>query len=439
MNMVRQQRHGAGGRTDAPGGRWTRRRVAVSGLASCVLVLGVLAAQAAAPATARGHHSHHRSAFTQVNLVSDIEGMAQITDPALKNPWGLAFGPSTPAWVANNFNPASKCPESDPECIPAPEDLLTKITLYSGANATTPLVTKVPLEVSGSSPTGVVFNPTTSFVINQGGVDTPARFLFNETFLNSAGDAPEARITGWSNVPAPAPSTTSTDARKDPALHFGLALVPGEDDDDSMLLAADGVNGVIDVFDSKFQPVTTPGLFTDPGAAEDGLAPYNVTFLDGRVYVAYFNDPEAAGFSLGAVSVFKPDGRFKKRLVTSRKLEGPWGMAIAPDDWGRFGGRLLVGNVDNGKIFAFNKSNGHFRGTVRDAHGDPIVNPGIWGIAFGNGTIGTPRTLLFVAGVGEEVGGFGDEIYEHGLGRSRPGPSHVPEIPLTGGRRAGVA
>lgn len=385
-----------------------------------VLVLGLLGGSAgsSAGATGRDHDEHREHAFRQVNLVSDIKGMARLTDPQLKNPWGLAFGPTTPAWVNNQFNPASACPDENPDCIPAPQDLLTKITLYAGANGKMP-ITKVPLEVEASSPTGMVFNPTENFQIDQGAGLTPARFLFNEIFVDSAGTAPESRITGWAPATPQPQVTTSTDARKDPALHFGLALVPGNEHREPRLLAADGLNSVIDVFDDQFQPVTEPGMFTDPRAEDQGLAPYNVTFLRGKVYVAY------VGEDRGAISVFKPNGRFQERLVTSRRLVGPWGMAITPRHWGGFHHDLLVGNVDNGRINAFDLDDGDFEGTLRNGHGRPLVNPGLWGIAFGNGVIGTPRTLLFVAGVGEEVGGLGEEIYEHGLmGAIRPAKGH---------------
>jgi uncharacterized protein (TIGR03118 family) len=379
-------------------------------------VLGVLSGSAGSPAGASdGDHGHHHGrAFRQVNLVSDIEGMAQLTDPALRNPWGLVFGPTTPAWVNNQFNPASACPEDNPDCLPAPEDLLTKITLYAGANGQAP-ISKVPLEVQASSPTGIVFNPTSTFLIDQGAGPVPARFIFNENFVDDAGVAPEGRVTGWAPADPPPLTTTPTSAIKDPGLHFGLALVPGGHHRGARLLAADGLNGVIDVFNNQFQPVTRPGLFVDPRAAQQGLFPYNVTFLEGKVYVAY------AGENRGAVSVFRANGRFEKRLVTSRRLVGPWGMAIAPRPWGGFGGDLLVGNVDDGRINAFDLDDGDFEGTLRDGHGRALVNPGLWGIAFGNGVIGTPRTLLFVAGIGEEVGGFGEEVYEHGLmGAIRP-------------------
>src|SRR5690348_8587767 len=120
---------------------------------------------AASTATASAHHGD-RLAFRQVNLVSDLPGRAQLLDKEVRNPWGIALGPTTPLWVNNQFNPASDC-----NCIPAPEDLLTKITLYQGANGTDP-ISKVPLEVTASSPTGMVFNPTSDFVINQDGTRT---------------------------------------------------------------------------------------------------------------------------------------------------------------------------------------------------------------------------------------------------------------------------
>ena len=366
-----------------------------------------------ASATAPGPDSDH--AFSQVNLVSDVTTAgAQLIDPAVRNPWGIAMGPTTPLWVNNQFNPASNTP------TPTAADLLTKVTLYRGANGIDP-ITKVPLEVTASSPFGIVFNPTSSFQVTQNGVKAPARFLFNEV-VPGPGGAPVAQVTGWSNASSPTPTTTATTkAMKVGAVQLGLALVPGKPDryghpakdgkDGPRLLAADGVNGVIDVYDGHFKALMRPHAFVDPRSASDGLAPYNVAFLNGRVYVTYATQ----GTPGGAVSVFTRDGRFIKRLVSGAPLNGPWGLAIAPPHWGGFGGALLVGNVDSGQINAFNPRTGHMLGTLSDAAGMPLVNPGLWGLAFGNGTIGTPRTLLFAAGIGEAAGGFGEHIYEHGL------------------------
>src|SRR3954447_24098182 len=268
---MRQLRAGAvlGARLGTSHVRTKGRGLHPRGGAALVLALGLVATMAAttstgANAAATAKHGHDRGMFRQVNLVSDIPGLATLVDPAVKNPWGIAFGSgkdATPLWVNNQFNPASGSG--------LPADQLTKITLYRGANGVDP-ISKVPLEVQASSPTGIVFNPTSDFVINQEGTDTPARFLFNETFLNESGTAPEGRITGWSNIPVPAPTTTSTDARKDPGLPFGLALVRKHNGPPAHLLVADGISGGIDIYDTNFDQVTKPGRFQDPNTAADG-------------------------------------------------------------------------------------------------------------------------------------------------------------------------
>ncbi len=396
------------------------------------MTVATIGATSGAADAATGGHDR-KDAFRQVNLVSDLESTHPIVvDPEVKNPWGIALGPTTPLWVNNNFNPALA--DLCETCVPAPADLLTKITLYKGANGKEPF-TKVPLEVTASSPTGMVFNPTDSFVVDQRGVMAPARFLFNEVVVNEAGTDAVAEVTGWSNASNPPPTiTAATKASRDGAFHFGLALVPGEPGEPAepgksgtsgpRLVAvgslSDGVTATVDIYDAAFNRLDLPGAFVDPDS--DGLVPYNVAFLKGRVYVTY----TSADGTGDALSVFNREGKFLKRLVTGSPLAGPWGMTIAPADWGDFGGALLVGNVgaqdangvinvNSGTINAFNRRNGHLLGTVSDAHGDAIVNPGLWGLAFGNGTIGTPHTLLFSAGIGSAPGGFGDDGYSHGL------------------------
>jgi uncharacterized protein (TIGR03118 family) len=376
------------------------RRFRAATAAVTMTSVALAGAAATAGATAPSPNSHN--AFRQVNLVSDLTTVgAKIIDPAVRNPWGIAMGPTTPLWVDNQFNP--NC-TTFPDCAAA--DLLTKVTLYKGANGHDP-IQKVGLEVTASSPFGIVFNPTKSFVVKQNMVKAPARFLFNEF------GAGQARVTGWSNATSPPPTTTVTKATKAGTIQTGLALVP----DESMgrgkaveprLLAADFVNGVIDVYNGKFKHLKTPHAFVDKRAAKNGFTPYNVAYLKGRVYVAYgsFEKPG------GALTVFTKDGRLIKRLVTGKPLSLPWGMTIAPEHWGRFGGAILVGNVESGQINAFNRRNGHLLGTISDKYGKPLINPGLWGLAFGNGTIGTPKTLLFAAGIGETPI---EGVYEHGL------------------------
>ena len=333
----------------------------------------------------------------QMDLASDVPGLAPLLDSDVRNPWGIDFGPATPLWVNNQAS--------------------NTITLYRGANGTDPF-TKIPLVVTANSPTGMVFNPTGSFMINQGGVTAPARFLFNE--FDFASPPPVGEISGWSPASAPPPPTTTVVRTHKPgAFYGGLALVPNWGPSGAALLAADSQNGTIDVYNTRFEKVMVGRhAFVDPMRT---APPYNVMYLGGRVYVAYAPPPGQPGVS--ALSVFTSHGRFIKRLATGGALAGPWGMAIAPKHWGEFGGALLVGNVDDGRINAFNPWSGRFLGTLRDRHGKPLVNPGLWGIKFGNGVIGTPQTLIFAAGIGKESHVFGAEVYQHGLiGLIKPMP-----------------
>ena len=136
--------------------------------------------------------------------------------------------------------------------------------------------------------------------------------------------------------------------------------------------------------------------------------------------------------------MFSRDGKLLKRLIRGGPLNGPWGVALAPSNWGAFSGDLLVGNEDGGQINAFDPASGQFQGTVSGENGEPIAHDGLWGIAFGNGVIGTPETLIIVAGVDEYVHGIIEGITprtrhvgRHGPGRRDwlPGPAG-PVIPV---------
>lgn len=397
-------------RAQASSGQRSRRHLRLGGLVVALTMTAALTG-VSGPAGAsqrhdRGHHDD--SSFTQVNLISDLGtyGPGVLVDAAVKNPWGIDFGPATPLWVSNQFS--------------------GKVTVYAGANASTPTVTKVPIQVDANDPTGMVFNPTDSFQITENGLTAKANFLWNENlnvFAQTPTGPPVGQISGWSNVtanPAPGRNSRVVKVSTEPGGYAGLTLVPATHRHGPRILAANAVTSSIDVFDANFDPITSHHkLFVDRAAVRQGLAPYNVWALDGRVYVAY---AFGQGTHADAVSVFTSGGRFLKRLVTDGPLAGPWGMAIAPHHWGELGGALLVGNVDDGIINAFNPRNGHWLGALKDDAGHPLVNPGLWGLKFGNGVFGTPDDLVFAAGVGDEVG---NEVYEHGLiGTITPSQGH---------------
>ena len=99
------------------------------------------------PATAAQAEDEDRNDFVQTNLVSDIPGLATITDRELLNPWGISHSPTSPFWVSNQAANTS--------------------TLYSVTDETN--VSKVNLTVAipktaqgPQGPTGQVSNTNTS-------------------------------------------------------------------------------------------------------------------------------------------------------------------------------------------------------------------------------------------------------------------------------------
>ncbi|HKE81659.1 MAG TPA: TIGR03118 family protein [Solirubrobacteraceae bacterium] len=337
--------------------------------------LGILAAAAALAVTGAalaGAHGGPPNVYTQRNLVSDISGVARTTDRNLVNPWGLAFGPTTPAWVADNGKDLS--------------------TLYSGAVRGS-IPTKVPLEVSipGGAPTGVVFNTsTTGFKVGA----NPARFIF---------DSEAGTITAWNGGTAAQTMASTPDA-----IYKGLAIA--DSGGKTFLYAANFHAGTIDVFDDTFAPATLSGDFTDPNLPM-GFAPFNIQEIGGKLYVAYAQqdanaEDEVAGAGLGFVDVYDTSGHLLHRVISNGALNAPWGLTVAPKQFGAFGGDLLVGNFGDGVINAYNPNNGQFEGALRNADGNVIAIDGLWALRFGNGTIGTTRTLLFTAGIGDEGHGI---------------------------------
>lgn len=359
--------------------RWSACRL---GVLAAVAALALAVAAPGAASAGGGSHGHH--AFQQRNLISDIAGVARITDRNLVNPWGLAAGPATPIWVADNGTGVS--------------------TLYSGAvNGSIPSIVPLVVGIPGGAPTGIVFNPTTGFAIRNGAASAPAAFVF---------DSEAGTLTAWSpRVPPTSPAQTV--ATTPGAIYKGLAIATTRRHG-TLLYAADFHGAKIDVFDDAFRPVTLPGAFVDRGLPA-GFAPFNVQELGGRLYVAYAKqdadaEDEVAGAGLGFVDVYSTRGKLLERLVSQGRLNAPWGLALAPRHFGGFGRDLLVGNFGDGKINAYDPRNGRFEGQLANEDGNPIQIDGLWALRFGNGTFGTPNGLLFTAGIADEEHGLLGEI-----------------------------
>ena len=317
------------------------------------------------------------SPYFQTNLVSDVPGLAQLTDPGLRNPWGMSFSATSPFWVSDQGTNTS--------------------TLYRVVNG---VVTKLGLTVSipttaggPQGPTGQVNNNTTAFLVN----GTPANFIFAN--LNGT-------ISAWNGS---AGTTAQIKVPAAGAVYTGLAIGTGALG--PMLYAANGVTGAIDVFDGSFSKVLA-GSFAKPGDVPAGLAPFNVQNIGGLIYVTYAPPGRAAQISAvegqGAVAIFDTNGTLIKTLVTGSKLASPWGITLAPSGFGGFSGDLLIGNFSFAvaEINAFDPITGAYVGTIADQGGHALINSGLWGLAFGNGVTGDARTLYFTAGINGELNGL---------------------------------
>jgi len=302
--------------------------------------------------------------FQQTNLVSDIPGLANFTDPNLKNPWGISHSSTSPFWVSNQVTGTS--------------------TLYNGTGQ--PFPPGSPLIVNVANPTGQVFNSTPDFSLPTGG---KAVFIFAS--LNGT-------ISGWNGG-----TSSVIEATTPGAVYTGLAI--GNNGSGNFLYAANATGTGIDVFDGTFQATSLPGSFTDPNLP-GGFSVYNIQNLGGTLFVTYENETSGGG----VVDAFDLNGNFLRRVTSNADggpLDSPWGLALAPSTFGQFGGALLVGNEEDGHISAFNPTTGAFLGQLLDQNGNPIANTGLWGLTFGNGgNGGDPNKLYFAAGINDEADGL---------------------------------
>jgi uncharacterized protein (TIGR03118 family) len=315
------------------------------------------------------------NSFGQANLVSDLPGVARLLDPDLVNPWGMAFSPTSPIWVSDNGTGLA--------------------TIYNGGGVKQGLVVTIPNPTGGQgAPDGQVFNPNPS---NFGG----AHFLFSTE---------DGTIAAWSSGTLASLPVNNSGQN---AVFKGLALATSGGN--SYLYATDFHNNAIDVFNSGFTQVNLTGSFTDPNLPA-GFAPFNIQSWAGQLYVTYAKQDAAKHDDVpcpgcGFVDVFNTDGTFVKRLISMGALNSPWGLAWAPGNFGKFSNDLLVGNFGDGTINAFDPVSGAQLGTIDGTNGMPLVNQGLWGLAFGNGAQGTSTsTLYFTAGIPGP-----DMIEDHGL------------------------
>jgi uncharacterized protein (TIGR03118 family) len=335
--------------------------------------------------------------YTTTLLVSDtLAGGGLVVDASLVNPWGMAWGATSPAWVANNHAQNS--------------------TLYDGNGKQQPQASPiVALFASGAAgrsfdPTGTVSNPTTGFTVSNGTVTAAARFIFS-------GEG--GMIAGWSPTVSAANAVTMFTGTNN-EVYKGLAIA--SNGTATFLYATDFHNGHVDVFDSAYARQPAANFPFADASLPAGYAPFGIQALPTgasgavQIWVTYAqqagpgNVDNVNGAGLGLVDVYDTAGVFVRRLLangTGSKLNAPWGLALAPAAFGTLSNSLLVGNFGDGMINGFDPTTGAYVGSVVDSAGVAFAKPGLWGIGFGNNAGNQPRTtLFFAAGINNELNGL---------------------------------
>ncbi|MBC2641222.1 MULTISPECIES: TIGR03118 family protein [unclassified Rhodococcus (in: high G+C Gram-positive bacteria)] len=392
--------------------------------------------------------------YARTTLVAnDADYAAAATVPEMVNAWGVAIRPQGEGghfWVGaggNSFEfvgDVSAAP--DPALRTLHQDMLHEVAV-PGADADTS-------DASVGKTTGVVFNPaplnSDSFVVTGQpvAVDGRQELLAGSSRFLFATDS--GRISGWTEqgadgriVRQDGPAKEMFDGGPQGMNFFGLALAPGRDD--ALWVADFGAAPQIRQFDKTWQPVATQGFAnpfatgdlidpTDPAQGKQARpgdpAPFNIATAGNRVFVTYATTKAAedgSGFDAGEedsldaeqeaatgdrpdrgkVAEFDAEGTLVRILDDQGRLNAPWGVAVAPAEFGALAGKILVGNFGGaGRIAAFDDQSGAFVDYVRDEAGDIVAVEGLWGLLFGNGeSLGDSDSLYFTAGPADEKDG----------------------------------
>jgi uncharacterized protein (TIGR03118 family) len=299
-----------------------------------------------------------------------------VTDPLLRNAWGLASGPSTPWWVANNGTGTS--------------------TIYTGAGAKRPLEVMVP-----GAPTGEVFYGGTEFLLSD---SAPAFFLWASE---------DGTLSGWNGgLGTQAEVVFPESGVGDPGSNYKGLAIHGD-----TLYTTDFGECKVESLDGTFTEFDTSGEFEDDTIPAN-YCPFGIQAVGDSIFVTYAlkgGEDDVAGQGHGFVREFDTDGNLVAPVADHGKLNSPWGVAPAPADFGRFSGCLLVGNFGDGTINAFcmdDEGEWHLGGTLREGK-RPLVIDGLWGLAFGHGegsNSGPSNTLFFTAGPDDEENGYFGKI-----------------------------
>ncbi|SAK97296.1 hypothetical protein AWB75_07105 [Caballeronia catudaia] len=353
-------------------------------------------------------YAAHGDAYVVTPLVSNLAGAAPKTDSVLQNAWGIAFSPAgSPFWINDNGTGCA--------------------TLYDGEGTKVPLQVSIPLpgnvispgacmstshnKPSGpgpAAPTGMVWNTSAAFLVP--GTTIPAAFIFSTE---------DGTISAWANGLNPATNAviavdnSSNSSANSGAVYKGLAF--GINPKGLFLFATNFRSRRIDVFgpsggtNGLYMAAATDGRFTDPHIPP-GYAPLGIANIDGDLFVTYAQQDkqqhdDVAGSGHGFVDVFDTDGHLLRRFASRGTLNSPWGVMRASFDFGRFSGKILIGNFGDGRINVFD-DDGTLIDQLEDAYGNPVAIDGLWTLTLGGGRNSRSDTVYFSAGPNGEANGL---------------------------------
>jgi len=283
-----------------------------------------------------------------------------------------------------------------------------------------PLVVNIPpLDANGNgkgTPTGIVFTGTSGFMFQANGKTAASAFTFvteDGTIVAwgpgiNPNDLPHDAFVVVDNSANPTAATG--------AVYKGATIAQMTTGGPFFLYVTNIRAGRIEVYDTNFHAVSLGGQGEDQAFRDEeipqGFAPFNVQEVNGNLYVTYANqnatkhdDFDFPGF--GFVDKFSPKGKLLQRLKHGPWLNAPWGVALAPPNFGFFSNHLLIGNAGSGQIAVYDVDSGRFDGLLRDANGHAIQNDRLWALRFGNDQgAGPSNWLFFTAGISDEAHGL---------------------------------
>lgn len=305
--------------------------------------------------------------YKQTNLVADTNGYnAGRIDRRLRNAWGIAVGSTGAFRISAAGNGASVIYDKN------------------GATLRPPVFIPSPLGKNPGSPTGVVFNNTTSF--------KGARFIFATE---------DGAIVSWTSGDT---AVIQANRAAFNAVYKGIALA--SDSGKQYIYATNFHNGTIDVFDSAYHYINTKP-FRDP-TVPAGFAPFNIRNIEGVLFVTYAKQgpgkkEDQAGPGYGYVNIYRPNGTLVRRFASGGTLNSPWGITQGcSGTWPFNDGVILIGNFGDGHINAYS-AGGTYLGQLQKGNG-PVIIDGLW--ALESNLPSAPNQLFFTAGPDDEKHGL---------------------------------